>query len=84
MTGDLPGSETSGGGAVIYPPPPPLISTLLSSNGAAGDNTDRHPTEGPIWYLQTSPAGDVDNGAGEAGDVFSHTGSMMPVTEVTS
>jgi len=24
-------------------------------------------------YLQTSPAGDVDNGAGEAGDVFSHT-----------
>jgi len=67
VTRDLPG--TSGSGAVIYPPPP--ISTPLSSNGG-GRGQHRHGTDGPM-YLQTSPAGDVDNGAGEAGDVFSHT-----------
>ena len=37
------------------------------------DNTDRHATDGPMQYLQTSPAGDVDSGTGEAGDLFSHT-----------
>ena len=60
MTGDLPG--TSGGGAVIYPSPP--ISTPLSSNGGS---------EGQHRRTRHRRAGDVDNGAGAASDVFSHT-----------
>ena len=44
-------------------------------------NTDRHATDSdrPMKYLQTSPAGDVDNGADEAGDVFSHTVASLQV-----
>jgi len=65
----------SGGGAVIYRPPP--ISTPLSSNGNGGGGEQQRQTRHRRADVgQTSPAGDVVNGAGEAGatgDVFSHT-----------
>jgi len=67
VTGDLPG--TSGGGAVIYPPP---ISTPLSSNGKDSGGGQHRQTR-HRRAVQTSPASDVNNGAGDAGDVFSHT-----------
>jgi len=73
VTGDLPG--TSSGGAIIYPPPP--ISTLLSSSGGGGGGGRQHKTDTPLTgRCSILPSGDVDNGAGEAGeagDEFSHT-----------
>ena len=73
-------SGTSGGGAVIYPPPPPISTPLSSNGGGGGQHTDAPPTgrADAVFTDIISLAGDVDNGAGEAGaagDVFSHTES---------
>ena len=94
MTGDLLGTVgTSGGGAagvpaVIYPPPPISMPPSSNVNGGGGG---QHRQTRHRWadVLQTSRAGDVDNGAGEAdaagesGDVFSHTVLHRPVGGVS-
>ena len=77
MTGDLPG--TSGGGAVIYPPASP-ISTPLSSNGNGGGQhrQTRHQRANVVF----TDTGDVDNGAGEAGAVFTFYNPLRHIMDI--